>query len=132
MTTQTVFPIELKWESEKSSRIPFMAYTDEALHKKELQRFFYEKHWCYVGLEAEIPNPGDFKRTAIGERSVIMVRDRHGEINVVENLCAHRGVAFRSRLHDRERVGLPGARIAHVERARRARRFSLAHVPSSP
>ena len=93
MTTQ-VFPIELKWESDKSSRIPFMAYTDEALHKKELQRFFYEKHWCYVGLEAEIPNPGDFKRTAIGERSVILSRDQEGEIHVFENVCAHRGMQF--------------------------------------
>ena len=45
---------------------------------KELDRFFYRDHWCYVGLEAEIPNPGDFKRTVIGERSVIMVRDNDG------------------------------------------------------
>ncbi|QSI31243.1 Rieske 2Fe-2S domain-containing protein [Variovorax sp. RKNM96] len=94
MTTQPVFPIELHWESEKTSRIPFMAYTDEALHKKELQRFFYEKHWCYVGLEAEIPNPGDFKRTAIGERSVVMSRDEEGAIHVFENVCAHRGMQF--------------------------------------
>ena len=94
MTTQAVFPVELKWESEQTGRIPFMAYTDEALHKKELQRFFYEKHWNYVGLEAEIPNPGDFKRTAIGERSVIMSRDEAGEIHVFENVCAHRGMQF--------------------------------------
>ena len=36
--------------------------------------------------------PGDFKRTVIGERSVIMVRDADGAINVVENVCAHRGM----------------------------------------
>ena len=41
------------------------------------------------------------KRTAVGERSVIMVRDdgdgagdSGGDIHVVENRCAHRGVAF--------------------------------------
>ncbi len=89
-----VFPQELRWESEQTSRIPFMAYTGEAQHKKELERFFYRKHWCYVGLEAEIPNPGDFVRTAVGERSVIMVRDADGAINVVENVCAHRGMRF--------------------------------------
>ena len=83
----------LHWEN-GTSRIPFAAYTSEALHKKEMERFFYNKHWCYVGLEAEVPNAGDFKRTAIGERSVIMVRDAQGEINVVENVCAHRGMAF--------------------------------------
>jgi salicylate 5-hydroxylase large subunit len=47
-----------------------------------------------VGLEAEVPNPGDFLRSVIGERSVIMVRDADGRINVVENRCAHRGMRF--------------------------------------
>jgi salicylate 5-hydroxylase large subunit len=89
-----VFPEELRWASDGTSRIPFMAYTGEALHKKELERFFYQGHWCYVGLEAEVPNPGDFKRTVVGERSVLMVRDEDGEIRVIENVCAHRGMQF--------------------------------------
>lgn len=91
---QKVFPINPVWEGDGSSRIPFWAYTDESLYKRELERFFYQGHWCYVGLEAEIPNAGDFKRTVIGERSVIMVRDADGGINVVENVCAHRGMQF--------------------------------------
>jgi salicylate 5-hydroxylase large subunit len=84
----------IHWERADTSRIPFAVYTDETLHKKELQRFFYEKHWCYIGLEAEVPNPGDFKRTVIGERSVILTRSMDGKLNAVENVCAHRGVAF--------------------------------------
>ena len=88
-----VFPSQMRWETEGSSRIPFMAYTGEDLHKKELERFFYRQHWNYVGLEAEVPNVGDFKRTAVGERSVNMVRDASG-IQVVENVCAHRGMQF--------------------------------------
>nr|AYE88694.1 2-nitrotoluene dioxygenase ISP beta-like polypeptide [Diaphorobacter sp.] len=89
-----VFPQDPKWPGEGSSRVPFWAYTREDLYKRELERLFYANHWCYVGLEAEIPNPGDFKRTVIGERSVIMVRDPDGGINVVENVCAHRGMRF--------------------------------------
>jgi salicylate 5-hydroxylase large subunit len=83
-----------RWESDGTSRIPFAAYTSDALHAKELERFFYRGHWCYVGLEAEVPNPGDFKRTAIGERSVILVRDHERALHVVENVCAHRGMQF--------------------------------------
>ncbi len=94
MTQTTVFPADPKWAGEGTSRIPFWAYTREDLYKKELDRFFYNHHWCYVGLEAEIPNPGDFRRTVVGERSVIMVRDPDGSINVVENVCAHRGMRF--------------------------------------
>jgi len=90
-----VFPICPEWESkEASSRIPFSVYTDDQVYKRELERLFYHGHWCYVGLEAEVPNEGDFKRTVIGKRSVIMVRAADGAINVVENVCAHRGMQF--------------------------------------
>jgi len=90
-----VFPQQIRWESAQgTSRIPFMAYQGQAQHEKELERFFYRKHWSYVGLEAEIPNPGDFKRSSIGERSVIMVRDMEGAVHVIENVCAHRGMRF--------------------------------------
>ena len=82
------------WHADATSRVPYRTYTDEALYQEELKRIFYHGHWCYVGLAAEIPQAGDFKRTFIGERQVIMVRDNDGAINVVENHCAHRGVAF--------------------------------------
>ncbi|MFA6262782.1 MAG: aromatic ring-hydroxylating dioxygenase subunit alpha [Bacteroidia bacterium] len=88
------------WGEEPTSRAPGWIYTDEALYREELERFFYRGHWCYVGLECEVPNPGDFKRSVVGERSVILVRDASGALNVVENRCAHRGVAF-----CRERTG---------------------------
>ncbi|WP_291014974.1 aromatic ring-hydroxylating dioxygenase subunit alpha [Hydrogenophaga sp.] len=95
MTSATAAPSEpLLWESGGTSRIPFAVYTDAQRHQRELERFFYRGHWCYAGLEAEIPNPGDFKRTVVGERSVIMTRATDGAIHVVENVCAHRGMRF--------------------------------------
>ena len=87
-------PDALRWEAGDTSRIPFAVYTDEQRHRRELERFFYRGHWCYVGLEAEIPNPGDYRRSVVGERSVIMVRAEGGAIHVVENVCAHRGMRF--------------------------------------
>jgi salicylate 5-hydroxylase large subunit len=93
-------PSERLWGDAPTSRAPGWVYTDDALYQQELQKLFYAKHWCYVGLECEVPGAGDFKRSRIGERSVVMVRDREGRINVVENRCAHRGVQF-----VRERTG---------------------------
>jgi salicylate 5-hydroxylase large subunit len=93
-TETTIFPIAPCWPGAGTHRIPFAVYTSDELHRRELERFFYRGHWCYVGLEAEIPNPGDFKRTVVGERSVILVRAGDGAVNVVENVCAHRGMAF--------------------------------------
>jgi salicylate 5-hydroxylase large subunit len=82
------------WKGEGSSRIPFWAYTDPSVYQRELERVFYSRHWNYVGLEAELPNHGDFKRTSVGERSVILARSEDGSISAVENVCAHRGAAF--------------------------------------
>ena len=91
-----------RWQQPGSSRVPFWVYTDAQLYQRELEKIFYGAHWCYVGLEVEIPNTGDYKLSHVGERQVLMVRDRiapkdrasdHG-IRVVENRCAHRGVRF--------------------------------------
>jgi salicylate 5-hydroxylase large subunit len=76
------------------TRTPYPVYTDMDLYRRELERFFYKKHWCYVGLEAEIPNPGDYRLSNVGERQVIMVRAEDGTVQVVENVCAHKGMRF--------------------------------------
>ena len=89
------------WGDDPVSRVPGWVYTDPEVYRQELDRFFYKGHWCYVGLECEVPEPGDFKRTAVGERSVILVRDAQGTLRVVENRCAHRGVAFCRERHGR-------------------------------
>ncbi|MFM2084548.1 MAG: hypothetical protein RLY95_1366, partial [Pseudomonadota bacterium] len=34
--------------SEGVSRVPFWAYTRDDVHAKELDKFFYTGHWCYV------------------------------------------------------------------------------------
>ena len=61
----------IAWAPGRDSRVPYRVYTDAQLYQRELERLFYSGHWCYVGIEAEIPNPGDFKRTTLGEREVI-------------------------------------------------------------
>jgi salicylate 5-hydroxylase large subunit len=91
---QLIDRLDIGWDAGNISRIPYRLYTDSAVYQRELDRLFYAGHWCYVGLAAEIPNAGDFKRSAIGGREVVMVRDKRGAINVVENRCAHRGVQF--------------------------------------
>jgi salicylate 5-hydroxylase large subunit len=82
------------WPEETTSRVPFWLYSDAEIYRLEQERIFTGPAWSYVALEAEIPHPGDFKRSAIGDKPVVVVRDASGAINVVVNRCAHRGVAF--------------------------------------
>jgi salicylate 5-hydroxylase large subunit len=82
------------WNTPGTHQVPFAAYTDPGVYQQELRKLFYAGHWCYLGLEIEIPNVGDFRRTVVGERSVIMVRNKSGGVSAFENVCAHRGAQF--------------------------------------
>ena len=82
------------WPKEGISRVPYWIYTDPETYTREQERIFGGRSWAYVALEAEIPTTGDFKRSVIGDRAVVVVRDDAGGISVVENRCAHRGVQF--------------------------------------
>jgi phenylpropionate dioxygenase-like ring-hydroxylating dioxygenase large terminal subunit len=65
-------------------------YIDEELYRQEQSNIF-GRLWVLVGLESEIPNPGSFKTTYVGERPVIVLRDEKSAIRVFENVCVHRG-----------------------------------------
>jgi phenylpropionate dioxygenase-like ring-hydroxylating dioxygenase large terminal subunit len=81
----------LEWPAEGLTRIPNRIYSDEAVYRAEQTNIFQGPTWQFVGLEVEIPNSGDFKTSFIGETPMIVVRDRDGSVNVLENRCAHRG-----------------------------------------
>ncbi|MER1967847.1 Rieske 2Fe-2S domain-containing protein [Castellaniella sp. GW247-6E4] len=81
-----------RWpDSQGDARIPAWVYSDPAIFKREMEVFYNGPTWNFVGLECEIPAAGNYKRSWVGTRSVIMVRDEDGSVNVVENRCAHRG-----------------------------------------
>ncbi len=79
------------WPAEGWTRVPFWVYTDPALFDREMERFFYGPSWNYVALDCEVPEPGSYKRSWIGQRQVLVVRHADGDIGVLENRCAHRG-----------------------------------------
>jgi salicylate 5-hydroxylase large subunit len=84
----------LTWPREGLTRIPFWVYTDRDIYAREQERIFQGPSWNYVALEAEIPNPGDYKRSFIGDKSVVVIRTKDCGVSVVENRCAHRGLQF--------------------------------------
>src|SRR5262249_14833707 len=79
------------WPSEGLARVPYWIYRDEAIYRSEQERIFRGATWNFLGLEAELPRPGDFKTTFVGELPVVVTRDEKGELRAFENRCAHRG-----------------------------------------
>ena len=74
----------LIWPGDDASRVPLWVYSDKANYQRELDRIFYGPHWHYIGVDVEVPEIGDYKRTTIGERSVLMVRDSDNSINALQ------------------------------------------------
>ena len=74
--------------------MPYWLYTDRAIYEREQRRIFKGPSWSYVALAAEVPAPGDFVRTAVGDVPVVVTRDRDGRVHALVNRCAHRGVQF--------------------------------------
>jgi salicylate 5-hydroxylase large subunit len=83
-----------KWPEGGVSRVPYWVYSDPQVYKREMEVIFGGPSYNYVGLECEIPNQADFRRGFVGDKPVIFLRDGDGEVNVLANRCAHRGVKF--------------------------------------
>ena len=81
----------LHWPAEGVTRVPYRVFADPEIYRLEQERIFRGPVWCYVALEAELPNPGDFKSTFIGDTPVVVSRDKDGSLHAFVNRCAHRG-----------------------------------------
>jgi nitrite reductase/ring-hydroxylating ferredoxin subunit len=71
-------------------RVSARVYTDPEIFDLEMSRVF-ARSWLFVGLESEIPNPGDYVVRPMGSDSVIVTRDGAGGVNILLNRCTHRG-----------------------------------------
>lgn len=81
----------LAWPRDEFSRVPYQVYTDPEIYAREQELLFQGPTWNFLALECEIPNPGDYKTTWVGEAPVIVVRTADGTVNALVNRCAHKG-----------------------------------------
>ena len=76
---------------EAAGQVSREIFVNDEIYREELERVF-ARSWLFVGHESQIPNPGDFFVSSMGEESVILCRDRAGQIHVFLNSCRHRGM----------------------------------------
>ena len=66
------------------------AFVSDDVYRLELERIF-EKGWCFLAHETEIPAPGDYVVRTLGKAPVIVIRDTDGGVKAMLNSCRHRG-----------------------------------------
>ncbi|HKQ29345.1 MAG TPA: Rieske 2Fe-2S domain-containing protein [Burkholderiales bacterium] len=74
-----------------SDRVSRRLYLDAEIFELEMQRIF-GRAWLYLAHESQVPKEGDYVTAWMGRQPVIVVRHKDGQVHVLHNRCAHRGV----------------------------------------
>lgn len=77
-------------EHQPGYALPRGFYTSGEIFEGDIARV-WNRNWIWVGHESQIPNAGDYFLFDYGPESVIICRDRAGEVRAHLNVCRHRG-----------------------------------------
>jgi Rieske 2Fe-2S family protein len=70
--------------------MPGEYYTSPAIFAEENERLF-PRSWHCVGRSSTLANAGDYVLRTVAGESLIILRDRGGELRALFNVCRHRG-----------------------------------------
>ena len=70
--------------------MPRERYTSAEIFAEERERI-HARHWNCVGRANAFAAPGDFQVREVAGESLILVRDRGGDLHAFFNVCRHRG-----------------------------------------
>lgn len=88
----------IEWPASDFSKVPYGVLLAPDVLRTEQERIFQGSVWNYLCLAVEIPNPGDYVTTYVGQSQVVVNRAEDGAIHAFVNSCAHRGAQLVRRL----------------------------------
>jgi len=70
--------------------LPSSWYLDEHYYRLEKENVFF-REWVCAGREEQLPKPGDSTVLDLYGESILLLRNREGELRAFYNVCRHRG-----------------------------------------
>lgn len=70
--------------------MPRERYTSPQIFTEEMERIF-ANNWVCAGRASAFAKPGDYQLREVAGESLILVRDRTGDLHAFFNICRHRG-----------------------------------------
>jgi Rieske 2Fe-2S family protein len=85
MSAQSIAPI-----GGLEQTLPSSWYYSDRIHALEKERIFC-REWVCVAREEELPTSGNYRILEVVGESIILVRNRQGQLRAFYNVCRHRG-----------------------------------------
>src|SRR5215469_6114254 len=79
-----------RWVDAERGLVSPSIFIEPEIYEQELKQIF-ARCWLFLCHDSQIPLPGDFFTTYMGEDPVLVVRDSDGEVHAFLNVCRHRG-----------------------------------------
>src|SRR4051812_23491841 len=76
--------------SQDAKTLPQRYFVSPELFEEELEKIF-AGHWVLIGHQSEVAKAGDYFVQEVAGESLIIVRDKTGEVRGFYNVCRHRG-----------------------------------------
>ncbi|MEL0082296.1 MAG: aromatic ring-hydroxylating dioxygenase subunit alpha [Gammaproteobacteria bacterium] len=73
------------------NEVPKEIFLREDIYQLELEKLFNGPLWHPVAHVSEVPNPGDYKTSYLGEVPILVIHGEDGQVRVFQNACTHRG-----------------------------------------
>jgi phenylpropionate dioxygenase-like ring-hydroxylating dioxygenase large terminal subunit len=83
-------PVSVDPAAPVTARIDKNRYISHQWLEQERDKL-WPRTWLFAGLESDLENTGDFISFEIGAESILIVRDKAGDIGAFYNACQHRG-----------------------------------------
>ena len=74
---------------ERAHAMPTSVYTSEEFLQSEINDIF-AKEWFCAGRADSLANPGDYITLELAGRPVMVIRDKHNQLQAQSNVCLHR------------------------------------------
>ncbi len=74
---------------EQARAMPPSVYTSQDFLERELKDIF-SKDWLCIGRSSSLAKSGDYVTLDLAEQPIIVLRDQHGDLKAMSNVCLHR------------------------------------------
>ena len=90
----TAFPKTPELSPNNARSLPQKYFVSPEIFAKEQENIF-SRNWLLVGHQSQIPDAGDYVVQQVIGESLIVIRDKSGEIRGFFNVCRHRGTRLK-------------------------------------